>query len=277
MKNIKLIICALIVCMSFAGIAEAKSRGGSFKSGFSSQKRSPAKPAATYKAPEAKADTKQTEFGSFGAASPKTQANAANTPQTQMSKDLTNTAAQSNALKTSDARTNTQAPASDSGWFRSGNENAAAKAPNAAQPFNPAAQADRRGNASQTPGNQTASRQSGGLMQGLMWFMVGNTIAQHATAGNVAQANQTPANNAHENPQASQQTGDTESNLINADGLAATQVRAAPAEETESFFLKIVRVLLWVGLISLVIWTIRKVMNFRNRKLNRAVNYNLGS
>jgi hypothetical protein len=257
MKKIKLIICTLIVCMSFAGIAEAKSRGGSFKSGFSSQKRSPAQPVADAKAPEVKTDAKQTDFGSFGAATPKTQANAANTPQTQMSKDLTNTASQSNALKTADARTNTQAPASESGWFRSGNQNAAAKTPNAAQPVNPAAQTDSRGNASQTQtlGNQNASRQSGGLMQGLMWFMVGNSIAQHATAGSGAQANQTPANNAQENTQVSQQMGNADNNSITSDGLTTTQVRAAPAEETESFFLKVVRVLLWVGLISLVIWT----------------------
>ena len=70
MKHIKLIICTLLIfCMSVAGFAEAKSRGASFKSGFSSQKRNTAKPAATYNTPVP--EQKKTAFGSFGTADAK--------------------------------------------------------------------------------------------------------------------------------------------------------------------------------------------------------------
>ena len=268
MKKIKLLVYALIMCMSFVGVAEAKGRSGSFKSGFASQKRSIPKPAPTYTVPPAADQTKKTAFGSFGAASPKTQTNAT-APQSQMSKDLNDKTAQTNALKTADARnkTNDAPAANESGWFRSGNENASTQKPQGAtfgqntntnsQPF------ERRS------GGQQTSGRSNGFMYGLLGFMVGNSLAQHASAASIPQQQNSDWQNDNWNGHAN--------NSINADGPVVQQVQDIPAEETESWFMKFVRVILWAIVIGGVIWAVRKVMSFRQRKINRSTNYSLGS
>ncbi|RYY73621.1 MAG: hypothetical protein EOO52_16535 [Gammaproteobacteria bacterium] len=273
MKHIKLIIFALVVCVSFAGVAEAKSRGGSFKSGFASQKRNATKPAPTYNAPAQ--EQKKTAFGSFGAADAKNQQATANTPQSKMSKDLTGSAAQANALKTADARNKTGESTSESGWFRSGNQSAT--------PNNIAT-----GNATQTTpktferrsGQQNTSGQNNGLLHGLMWFMVGNSLAQHATAANSQQVNDAQVNTQgvhRENGQGSQETINGENNSISTEGVVAQRVQDVPAEETESIFMKALRFLLWIALIGGIVWVVRKAIGFRHRNEKKSVNYSLGS
>ena len=270
MNKIKLIVCTLIMCMSFAGVAEAKSRGGSFKSGFSSQKRSAPKPAPTYTAPAPQPQAKKTGFGSFGAADPKAQQNAAAVPQSKMSNDLNNTAAQSNAQKTADVRNNSteKNAASESGWFRSGNQNSVPQKPQVAAP-NGATENSNRG----TFSNGNNGQRSNGLMYGLMGFMLGNSLAQHAGASNAQHENQVANVNAN-------QTNDqilNGDNSTNANGIANQQEQNMPVVETESFFMKVVRVVLWIALISGVIWVVRKVMSFRSRNLKKATHYSLGS
>ena len=273
MNRIKLIVYTLLVCVSFSSAVEAKSRGGSFKSGFSSQKRAPAKSAPAYTVPP-KEQTQKTAFGSFGTANAKNLQTPAAAPQSQMSKDLSGVASQSNALKAADARNkvNDTAATSESGWFRSGKQNASPQNAVAGQPV---PQTFERRNDTQ----QNNGRQSSGLLQGLMWFMVGNSIAQHATAANAPQVSQAQVNAHdvnHENSQGSQQNINGVSNSINADGVVAQRVQDVPAEETESFFMKIVRVLLWVAMISGIIWVVRKVLSFRHHNVKK-VNYSLGS
>jgi hypothetical protein len=270
MKKIKLLVYALIVCMSFVSVAEAKGRSGSFKSGFTSQKRSAPKPAPTYTAPPAAEQTKKTAFGSFGTATPKTQTNAATAPQSQMSKDLTDKGAQTNALKTADARnkTNAEPAASESGWFRSGNQNASAQKPQAAtigQNTNANNQTANNQTFDRRSGNQQASGRSNGLMYGLLGFMVGNSLAHHASAAPVQQQNSDWQND---------NSNGNATNSLNADGTA---MLPEPAVETESWFMKFVRVILWVMIIGGVIWAVRKVKSFRQRKVMRSTNYSLGS
>ena len=276
MNRIKLIVYTLLVCVSFSSAVEAKSRGGSFKSGFSSQKRAAAKPAPTYKVP-AKEQTQTTAFGSFGTANAKNQQAPATAPQSQMSKDLSGTASQSNALKAADARNkvNDTTTTSESGWFRSGKQNASPQNAVAGQPVPSGSQTfERRNDFQRNDGGR-----SNGMLQGLMWFMVGNSIAHHASAANVPQVSQAQVNGHdvnHENSQGSQQNINGENNSINADGFVVQRVQDVPAGETESFFMKIVRVLLWVVLISGIIWVVRKVLGFRHRNVKK-VNYSLGS
>jgi hypothetical protein len=271
MKTIKVFVYVLILCLSFASVAEARSRSGSFKSGFSSQKRAAAKPAPTYYQAPATPETKKTAFGSFGATNPKAQQNAAAVPQSQMSKDLNTNAAQSNALKAADARTKlNEKPTetnSDSGWFRSGNQNTAAPAPNNSA----------FGNGQQPPVNYQPTAQpysgnrSNGLMHGLVGFMIGHSLAQH-----FSNRDYVPSPN-QGGQQAVSQDANQLQNSTGAEGIATQQVQDVPAVETESFFMKLVRVLLWVAIISGVVWVVRKAMNFKHRKLTRATNYSLGS
>lgn len=263
MKKIKLLVYALIMCMSFVGVAEAKSRGGSFKSGFSSQKRAPAAPAKrTYQTPAANAQTKKAAFGSFGSANPAIDQKAAKIPQSQMSKDLNATAAQSNALKTVDARTKANEKVSDanseSGWFRSGNQNTLPPKPNSIAGS---------GQAPQPAPRYNSGNQSNGLLYGLAGFMIGHSLAQQHT--NTAYV---PQNNQGDNWDANQL-----SNSANAEGAAMQQAQDVPVVETESFFMKLLRVLLWVAMITGVIWVVRKFRSFRSRNINQSANYSLRS
>jgi hypothetical protein len=269
MKTIKLFVYALILCLSFVGVAEAKGRTGSFKSGFSSQKRAAVKPAQTnYQVPPANTQTKKTAFGSFGTANPKLdQKTASQTlPQSQMSKDLSATTAQANALKTADARTKVNEKAnatnSDNGWFRSGSQDTAAPKTNTAASAGQTPQPAHYQSASQ----YSRGHQSSGFLPGLVGFMIGHSLAQqHTNTVYVPQNNQVVGQDANQL-----------NNSTNADGTAIQQVQDVPVVETESFFMKLLRVVLWVAMISGIVWVVRKFMRFRNRNL-QAANYSLRS
>lgn len=268
MKTIKVFVYALILCLGFVGVAEAKGRSGSFKSGFSSQKRPAPKPAKTsYQVPPANTQTNKTAFGSFGDNSnQKFNQKAATGSQSQMSKDLSATAAQSNALKTADMRAkanekiNATNSNSDSGWFRSGNQNT--QKPNTIADAGTRSQPGHYQPAPQYSGGQ----QSSGLWHGLIGFMIGNSLAQrHTNTVYMPQENQQIVQN-----------GSQENSTV-ADGLASQQVQEVPVVEKESFFVKLLRFVAWVALISGVIWVVRKFMNFRHRNLQQAANYSLRS
>lgn len=268
MKAITLFVYALIICMSFVGVAEAKGRTGSFKSGFSSQKLAAPKPAATsYQAPTVNTQANKTAFGSFGAENPKAAGQVKPHAQSQMSKDLSANAAQSNALKTLDARTKANEKLSneksDSGWFRSGNQNTAPPKNNSVAGNGKTPQPAYYQSAPQ----YTSGHQSNGLWYGLAGFMIGHSLAQqHTNTVYVPQNNQGDswdANQPH--------------NSSAADGNVIQQAQDIPVVETESFLMKLLRVLLWVAMISGIVWVVRKFMNFRNRNLHRAANYSLRS
>ena len=267
MKLIKTLVYTLIVCVSLVSHAEAKGRTASFKGGFSSQVRSVSKPAPVYYKSPVNSPNKAATFGAFGGA----KVNAAqNGMPSQMSRDLNTNAAQANALKTADARNNinlnnsanppTGGNGGGGGWFRSGNNNAAPQQSNYSQPLY------------SQPGHQTIVHQnSGGFMHGLMWFMIGrSTVSQNNTV-------YVPVNNQAASAQAvnTQVVNPNDGSSWDANGT--TQQRVAPIEEKESFFTKIFRWMLWIGFIWGIIWVVRKVMGFRNSKLNRATNYSLRS
>jgi len=272
MKTIKLFVYALAICLSFVGVAEAKGRTGSFKSGFSSQKRAAVKPAQTnYQVPPANTQAKKTSFGSFGAGNsttnPKLDQKAATVPQSQMSKDLNATSAQTNALKAADARTKTNekvsANNSESGWFRSGNPDTAAPKTNTVASGGQIPQSTHYQPAPQ----YNRSHQSSGLLPGLVGFMIGHSLAQQHT--NTVYVPQ--------NDQAVGQDASQLNNSTNADGIAMQQAQDVPVVETESFFMKLLRVVLWIAMISGIVWMVRKFMRFRNRNLQQAANYSLRS
>jgi hypothetical protein len=264
MKTIKLFVYALIICISCVGVAEAKGRTGSFKSGFSSQKRATASPTPTYySAPPVNSATKKTAFGAFGATNPQREQKAAAVPQSQMSKDLNANAAQTNALKTVDARASANEKVSDtnsdSNWFKRGNQNSVAPKTNSVAGSGQVPQPAYY----QPPPQYFSGHQSNGLWYGLAGFMIGHSLAQqHTNRVYVPQMNQN-----------SEQDTNQFNNSTPADGFVAQQEQEAALVEKESFFIKVLRVLLWASLISGIIWVVRKVKSFRNRNINRSTHY----
>ena len=261
MKAIKLIVYALVLCMSFVSIAEAKGRSGSFRSGFSSQKRPAPKPApATYREQPQNVQQQKTDFGSFGASNQKLDQHAASVPQSQMAKDLTAKSAQNSALKTMDARTGAQekptSSTSETGWFRTGNTSANVQKPvdvNAA-----------RASQYQRVPQQTNAQSSNGLLHGLIGFMIGNSLAQHAVAGN------------HNQQVASDNKRIASESTDFANGVATQEVQANPVVESESIVMKLFRVLLWIAMIGGFVGGIRKLLGFSGRN-SKSTHYSLRS
>lgn len=282
MKTIKLFVYALVVCMSFVGVAEAKGRSGSFKSGFSSQKRAAPKPANTsYQTPPANAQNKQAAFGSFGATNPKLDQNTAAMPQSRMSQDLNAKTAQTNAMKTVDERSQgnstANAGASESGWFRSGNQNAttqkngpAAANTQAANTYRPA------------PQQQSNGQGSSGLLPAIAGFMIGHSLAQqHNTVAQQPPHDQVNVQSGQSVTDSTNANGttvnETSLNETSVNGTTVQQVQDLPVVEPESVFMKLLRLMLWLAIIGGVVWLVRSLSGMRNSKVNRKANYSLGS
>lgn len=261
MKTIKMIVYALVLCMSFVSVAEAKGRSGSFKSGFSSQKRAAPKAApADHRVPPPKEQVKNSAFGSFGRSDPAIDQKLAKTPQSKMSKDLNETAAQTGALKAVDARTKVNEKPSDaqseSGWFRSGNQTASTQTSGAGNTGGVHSQPAHN----QSFPSQGSNQHSSGFLPALMGFMVGNSLAQHHT--NTVYVQQ-PNQNA------------SDLNAVNENTDHPAQDTAVV--ESESFAMKVLRFILWIAVISGCVWLIRKVMSFRNRNFHKSSHYSLRS
>ena len=249
MKNVfNVLVYSLVICFGLTGIAEAKGRAASFRGGFSSQQRSAPKPVKKYYTPQQAPMTQEapmtqaapvpqnrnTSFGSFGDGTNTNRKPASgNFQPSQMSKDLHANAANANALKTADARSNPAGAGgvngnTNSGWF-GGDKNLAgntqARIPANSPPAIP----------------RTATRDHGGFMSGLMWFMLGNSLAQHNTQ-------YVPINNA--GASASMNAGASDMNGVS-DGLQPMQ---SEPKEHESFFMKFLRFVLLLAFIGSIVW-----------------------
>jgi hypothetical protein len=246
---LRMAIYALVISFAWVGVAEAK--GGSaktYRSGFSSQKKSaPAAPANTAQ--------KTAGFGSFGTVKTNT-ANGAAAPS-PMSQDLHANATQANALKNWDAR---NAP---KGAVAPITGAAAQATPNNSQPRYTSS------GYNQPVIHQTVVHQnSSGFMNGLMWFMIGNSLAHHTN--NTVYVPQNTQNNVQAPASAvAPTTGEWDS-----------PIQAAPkpnVEAPESWMMKFLRVLLWIAVITGFVWLVKKVMQFRRWRNTRNSHYSLGS
>jgi len=247
MKLIKTLTYFVILSLTFASYAEAKGR--SFSGGFRSQRTVTApRPVPQQSAPVTTTQSKSL-FGSFGAKPANSGTAPQNAQSLNMSKDLNANAAQSNALKTADGRTSTTGQAAagsantGTGWFRSGNT-----ANQSAQPAGAMQSAA-----------QPVVRQGGGFLNNAMWFMLGTSMASH---------HQTYAPAANQNGQAVVNPDDA-----NADG----SIVALPVEEKESFFMGLLRIILWVSILSGIYWIIKNVMKSRKNRANQKPNYTFGN
>lgn len=259
MKLARAVVCVLVFTLGVVSLAEAKGRNGgsAFRGGFSSQRQK----APSYQAP-APSKSQGASFGGFGRKKSIDEQKTDNVAPSQMSRDLSANAAQTNALKTADARNNRNNTANNStgngsgnGWYGGSDKNGTPRQDYQAQPRN-----YQTHNSYQT----IVHRDSGGFMHGLMWFMIGRSMASERPV-------YVPVNNATNNGQWDAQTQTAASE--NAITPAPAQEAAAP--ESESGFLKVLRLVLWALLITGVIWMVRKIMRLRKRFAKP--NYSLGS
>lgn len=244
MKLIKTLTYVVILSLTFASYAEAKGR--SFSGGFRSQRTAPApRPAPQQIAPASNTQSKSL-FGSFGAKSGTSTTAAKNAQPLNMSKDLNTNGAQGNALKTADGRTDQAA--SGSGWFRSGNT---------AKPGQPAGAMP---SAAQAP-----MRQGGGFMNNAMWFMLGSSLASHGRAAPAPAAEQTAAQNGQV------QAPGTEA------GVTDPAIIAPPVAEKESFFMSVLRIILWGGIFYGIYKIATTLMRSKTNKAAKKPNYTFGN
>lgn len=278
MKITKTLIVALALCLSLVSVAEAKGRSGStFKGGFSSQRQKAPTPAPSYQVPassyQAPAQATKPSFGSFGGNKATTQAATKQTDTnyqpSQMSRDMSTTNAQANAQKTWDARNKPQAPdsqtasKSDSGWFRSGNQTGPAAAQTPPPNYSQAGQYR----------NERHGDSGGGFWNGVMWFMLGHSLANSSHANTTvvtvpATTTQAASGNMDLGPGENTQAASAPMNESH-----ATKV---PEPQPESALVSLLRAVLWTLVVVAGFWILRGFMRMRNRANSRRSNYSLG-
>ena len=248
MKLLKILSCLLILSLTFANYSEAKGR--SFGGGFRSQR---AAPAPMKSAPAPQSPQSRSMFGSFGT---KPATAAPNAQPSAMNRDMNANAAQSNALKNYDARNKVNESGAGaaaggsgagssgiggsgtggSGWFRSGNQGGAAPA-----------------SAIQSAPHTTVVHQGGGFMHNSMWFMLCNSMASH-------RQNYYPQ-------QPSAQSVNQDGQVVNPTG--ENDSVTPPVEEKESFFMSLLRFVIWVAVIVGVYKLVKNIMQSRKNRANK--------
>jgi hypothetical protein len=291
MKITKTLVYALALCLSLVSVAEAKGRSGAtFKGGFSSQRQKAPKPAPTYQVAQPKpAQATNPAFGSFGSGKASAQQGGTYQPS-QMSRDMTDAKAQANAQKAWDARNKPQsaqnqtANKSDSGWFRSGNQTAQTPPPN----YNQGGRYNDGGHYNQGGQyrNERRGDSGGGFWSGVMWFMLGHSLANSSHANTTvvtvpANTSQQSANapvnsNLDLGPGDTTQTNSARENSAPADTAQMSPAPQVAEPEPESALVSLLRAVLWTLVAVVGFWMIRGVMRIRNRQHNRRSNYSLG-
>ena len=249
MKIFKLLNCLLILSLTFANYSEAKGR--SFSGGFGSQRAAPMKSAPAPQSPQTRS-----MFGSFGT-KPATAAPSAQ--PSAMNRDMNANAVQANALKNYDARNKVNESAAGataggsgagssgtggSGWFRSGNQSGAAPV-----------------GAMQSAPQTIVVHQGGGFMHNAMWFMLGNSMASHHQN---YYPQQPYAQSVNQDGQVVNPTGENDS-------------VTPPVEEKESFFMSLLRFVIWIAVIVGVYKLVKNIMQSRKNRANKKPNYTFGN
>ncbi|NYE62583.1 hypothetical protein FHW58_003802 [Duganella sp. 1224] len=276
----------LAVCLALAGNVPAYARStahsgtsSSFKSGFSSQKSN----SARHSKPSAPPANRQSGPGAFGQQAGSPAQPPRNT--SALSRDVDQSAARANALKTLDQRraaANNQPlpPLNDT-----------LRQPSSAQPPSPVYRAP----AYPAPGpgyQQQSSGGGNGLMAGVMGFMLGRAMSQShqpvaypTTSGQQPSPQPAAAATTPAGPTMPSTAG-AAGNAAPADGavvtgmpgLAAPSPAVAPSAAVPavapqpSFFMSVLRWFAWLCLLSLLAWTaVYSVRKFR--RLRAAPNY----
>ncbi|HAT30342.1 MAG TPA: hypothetical protein DCW29_05660 [Janthinobacterium sp.] len=249
MKSYKIaLLLALLLPLGNNALANSRPHS-SYKSGFSSQKSSPssssskpksgfgsfgARPAAT-PAPSA---TPKSGFGSFGGARAGDPAAPAKSGSA-LSKDLEQSGANANALKTLDAR---RAAA------------AAASAPPVQPSYNPQNQPSQNNQQYSQPQPIIVQQQSNGLGNAMLGFMLGRAMSGDSHRGGYY-----PSNGVQNGGQVGGQNG---------------AMAAGTAEPKSSFGMTMLRTFAWLLLLGVLGWLIYFCVKlFRRGKARSAANY----
>jgi len=240
------LLCGATVESAQARISFSSSgRGGSsasFKSGFSSHK------ASSVSQDAVQSSAKNTSFGSFGAAAGAAQPKSAAAPSNSaLSKDLNTTAANSNALKTFDARNQAAAPSPTA----TVNPATGGQIGYAAPPIYAHGV---------VPQTIVVQRDNGFSASPFLWFMVGRSMGNHDGDRVVYERPVYPANGAVGNP----------------DGINSAP-DARSWEPQESFGAKFLRVMLWLMIIAMLVGLASYLINRRAaRSVMNKSHYSLG-
>lgn len=251
------LIALLVLCMPLAQAGTMSVRAGSgshatsshsFKGGFSSQRSQPA--------PAPAAAPSRSSFGSFGKQSaPAAPANAPTKSDSALNRDLEKTQAQSNAMKSMEARQQAAAPAqptSVTGRPLPPPGSPAAPPPVAAAPQPPVV---------------VVQRESGSW-GGMFWgYMLGSAMSRpHQTVNQTTIYNGTP-----------QANGDGSYNGGVVAGPAQGAVApVAPAAPSESWGWKLLRVLLWGLIIGVLVWLVLRIRRALRKPEQDESHYSLG-
>jgi hypothetical protein len=249
---------ALVLVLSLAMVcnlpaASASPHSGtspSYKSGFSSQKSNSAR-----SKPASPPAGRQSGPGAFGKA-PGSPASAQ--PQrnsSSMSRDMDQSAARANALKTLDAR------------------RAAASAPPPLPPVNDTVMRPQPQPVYQTPPpayqGPVYQQPSNGLMHGLLGFMLGRAMSQSSQPVSYPTVNQGQSNGQANGQGSGQASGQADGGGMVAGmpglGAPAPAPAPAPAAPAQSFGASVLRWFIWLGVLSIMAWAAVYVV----RKLRR--------
>ncbi len=245
----------LTLCLALGTnvLAEARTSShsgtsSSYKSGFSSQKSN-----SSRSAPAAPPANRQSGPGAFGKA-PGSPASATPRNTSAASRDLDQSAAQANALKTLDARR-------------------AAAAPTAPPPLNDTVSRPQPSPVYQAPpvyqqAPIIVQQPSSGLMHGVLGFMLGRAMSQshqpvsYPTTTTPAAGNPVPAD-----------SGAAQAGMVNGMPGLGDPVPAAQAP-APSFLATVARWLVWLGVLSVMAWAVvYTVRKLRRLRAGNATNY----
>lgn len=258
-----LILCLAMGCNPPAASASPHSgTSPSYKSGFSSQKSNSAR-----SKPAPPPAGRQSGPGAFGK-SPGSPASAQ--PQrnsSSMARDMDQSAARANALKTLDAR------------------RAAASVPPPLPPLNDTVMRPRQQPVYQAPppvyqGPAYQQQPSSGLMHGLLGFMLGRAMSQSNQPVSYPTASSGQPNG-QANGQMSGQTNDQNGGqaagggmLAGMPGLGAPVPAAAAPAPAPSFGASVLRWFIWLGVLSIMAWAVvYAVRKLRRLRAGNATHY----
>ncbi len=243
----------LTLCLALGTNVPAEARtsshsgtSSSYKSGFSSQKSN-----STRRSPAAPPAGRQSGPGAFGKA-PGSPASGTPRNTSAASRDLDQSAARANALKTLDARRAAAAPPL--------NDTVSRQQPSPVYQAPPVYQ--------QAP--IIVQQPSSGLMHGVLGFMLGRAMSQshqpvsYPTTTTPAIGNQVPAD-----------SGAAQAGMVNGmPGLGDPVPAAQAPAPAPSFLATVARWLVWLGVLSVMVWAlVYTVRKLRRLRAGNATNY----
>lgn len=231
-------------------VSVSAARSSSYRAGFSSQKSQPARPANSNAR-----STKNTSFGSFGQQPRQSNSRPDSATNSAMNRDLEKNQAQQQALKNLDARNGQKAGAQP-----------AQQTSVSGKPLNPAPSSNSAAMPPAQAPTVIVQRESGSMGGALLGFMLGQAISRPHVVNSY--------DNRNRDLQPLASVGAV-SNGLEQQGNG-TLPASAPAAPAESAAWKLLRLLLWLGLISGLGWIAYRLYRFFMPAQQTQSHYSLG-